>query len=96
MFLHQKCFNVHSSGHKEPQNCNHLMLVDANCDDSVTIPRCPNLVVDLKVALKKKSFTCLRGHFVHPPISKPGCTPGGGGGGGAAGLHGYYFFCCCN
>ena len=28
----------------------HLMLVDANCNDSVTIPRCPNLVVDLKVS----------------------------------------------
>ena len=55
LFLHQKCFNVNSSGHKEPQN-NHLMLVDVNCDDSVTIPRFPNLVVDLKlsVALKKK------------------------------------------
>ena len=38
---------------------NHLMLVDANCDDSVTIPRCPNLVVDLKVsvALKKKKLS---------------------------------------
>ena len=22
LFLHQKCFNVNSSGHKEPQNCN--------------------------------------------------------------------------
>ena len=37
---------------------NHLMLVDANCDDSVTIPRRPNLVVDLKVsvALKKETL----------------------------------------
>ena len=54
---------------------NHLMLVDANCDDSVTIPRCPNLVVDLKVRAH------LRTHFGHPPISNPGSTPGGGGGG---------------
>ena len=37
VFLHQKCFNINSNGHKEPQNC-HLMLVNANCDDSVTIP----------------------------------------------------------
>ena len=22
LFLHQKCLNVNSSGHKEPQNCN--------------------------------------------------------------------------
>ena len=76
--MHQKCFNVNSSGHKEPQNCifNHLMLVDANCDDSVTIPRCPNLVVDLKVSVAlKKIFACLRAHFGHPPISNPGSTP---------------------
>ena len=35
---------------------NHLMLVDVNCDDNVTIPRSPNLVVDLKVSvpLQKK------------------------------------------
>ena len=24
LFLHQKCFNVNSSGHKEPQNCNNF------------------------------------------------------------------------
>ena len=49
---------------------NHLMLVDT-CDDSVTIPRCLNLVVDLKVsvALEKKTFACKRVHFGHPPIS---------------------------
>ena len=43
---------------------NYLMLVE---DDtmSVTIPRFPNLVVDLKVsvALKKKTFAHLRTHF---------------------------------
>ena len=46
---------------------NHLMLVDANCDDSVTIPRCPNLVVDLKgsVALEKK-LACLPEHLGTP------------------------------
>ena len=55
---------------------NHLMLVDANCDDSVTIPRCPHLVVDLKVSVAlKKTFACLRAHFGHPPISSPGSTP---------------------
>ena len=45
---------------------NHLVLVDANCDDSVTIPRCPNLVVDLKVSAAL--FARLRAHFEHPPI----------------------------
>ena len=24
LLLHQKCFNVNSSGHKEPQNCNFV------------------------------------------------------------------------
>ena len=49
-------------------------LVDANCDDSVTIPRCPNLVVDLKVsvALKKKFFTHILGtplfQILDPPL----------------------------
>ena len=41
---------------------------------------------------KKRSFTCLRGHFVHPPISKPGCTPGGGGGGVLPGCMDINFF----
>ena len=55
------------SGHKEVLIFNHLMLVDANCDDSVTIPRCPNLVVDLKVSVAlKKTFACLCAHFWHP------------------------------
>ena len=43
-------------------NLNHLMLVaiDANCDGSVTISKCPNLVVDLKVSVAlKKTFTIL-------------------------------------
>ena len=53
----------------------HLVLVDANCDDSVTIPRCPNLVVDLKVSVAL--FARLRVHFGHPPISNSGSTPGG-------------------
>ena len=63
---------------------NHLMLVDANCDDSVTIPRCPNLVVDLKVsvALKKKlsrTYACILAPPPPPPplpISNPRSTPG--------------------
>ena len=79
LFLHQKYFIVSSSGPKEPQNCNfqpHLMLVDANCDDSVTIPRCPNLVVDFKVSVALKIiFTHLHAHFVHSPIPNPGSTP---------------------
>ena len=56
---------------------NHLMIVDANCDDSVTIPRCPNLVVDLKVsvALKKLSRAYAR-ILGTPPIPYPGSTPG--------------------
>ena len=84
LFLHQKCFNVHSSGHKEPQNCNHLMLVDANCDDSVTIPRCPNLVVDLKVsvALKKKVSHAYVGILCTPLFQSLDALLGGGGGGG--------------
>ena len=53
---------------------NHLVLVDANCDDSVTIPRCPNLVVDLKVSVAlKKNFTRL--HFGHPPYFKSWIHP---------------------
>ena len=68
LFLHQKCFNVNNSGHKEPQNCN-FMLVDANCDDSVTISRCPNLVVDLKVCVAlKKNFRVLTRAFWAPPL----------------------------
>ena len=44
---------------------NHLVLVD----DSVTIPRCPNLVVDLKVSVAlQKNFARLRTHFGHPLI----------------------------
>ena len=46
------------------------MLIDANCDDSVTIPRCPNLDLKVSVALKK-TFAHLRAHFGHPPISDP-------------------------
>ena len=43
---------------------NHLVLVD----DSVTIQRCPNLVVDLKVSVAlQKPFARLRAHFGHPP-----------------------------
>ena len=53
--LHQKCY---ISGHKIVI-FNHLMLVDANCDDSVTISRCLNLVMDLKVSVAlKKIFSC--------------------------------------
>ena len=46
---------------------NHLMLVGANCDDSVTIPRCLNLVMDLKVSVAlKKIFAHLRARFGLP------------------------------
>ena len=79
LFLHQKCSNVKSSGHKEPQIVifNHLMLVDANCDDSVTIPRCPNLVVNFEseCGTEKKlsrAYACILGT---PPISNCGSTP---------------------
>ena len=58
MFLHQ-------NGHKEPQNCN-FQLVDANCDDSVTIPRCPNLVVDLKVSVALEEKKKKRSWFMNP------------------------------
>ena len=63
---------------------NHLMHVDA---DSVTIPRCPNLVVDLKVSValtKKISRAYVRISCTPPPppppisngtISNPGYTP---------------------
>ena len=55
---------------------NHFMLVDANFDDSVTIPRCPNLVVDLKVSVAmKKNFRALTRAFWAPPTSNPGSTP---------------------
>ena len=50
---------------------NHLMLVDASCDDGVTIPRPQNLVVDLKVSVAlKKTFARLCAHFGHPPYFK--------------------------
>ena len=55
---------------------NHLMLVDANCDDSVTIPRCPNLVVDLKVSVAlKKNFHALMHAFWAPPYFKSWIHP---------------------
>jgi hypothetical protein len=58
---------------------NHLMLVDANCNDSVTIPRCPNLVLENECGTgalgTEKEISCVSGHFGHPPISNPGSTP---------------------
>ena len=47
---------------------NHLMLVDANCHDSVTIPRCPNLVTE-----KKLSRAYVRVRILG--TSNPGSTP---------------------
>ena len=62
------------------------MLVDANCDDSVIIPRSPNLVVDLKVSVAlEKNFHRLTRAFWAPPISNPGSTSGLGLGLGLAG-----------
>ena len=78
LFLHQKCYNVNSSGHLKIVIFNYLMLVDANCDDNVTIPRCPNMVVDLKVSVHvahKKNVRALTRAFWAPPISNPGSTP---------------------
>ena len=43
--LHQKCLNINSSGHKEPQNSdfsNHLMLIVMIVS---LYPRCSNLVI---------------------------------------------------
>ena len=54
---------------------NHLMLVDVNCDDSVTIPRCPNLVVDLKVSALKKNFRVHMRTFWAPPYFKSWIHP---------------------
>ena len=55
---------------------NHLMVVDANCDDSVTIPRCPNLVVNLKVSVAlKKNFRVLTRAFWAPPYFKSWIHP---------------------
>ena len=44
-------------------------------------PRCPNVVVDMGVALK-----IFRAHPMHPLISKPGSTPGLGKTNGIASL----------
>ena len=49
---------------------NYLMLVDANCYDSVTIPSCPNLVVDLKVSV------ALKKNLREPPYFKSWIHPG--------------------
>ena len=54
----------------------YLMLVDANCDDGVTIPRCPNLVVDLKVSVTlKNNFCALTRAFWAPPYFKSWIHP---------------------
>ena len=77
-FLHQKCFNVTAVATKSLKIVifNHLMLVDANCDDSVTIPRCQNLVVDLKVNVAlKKNFCALTRAFWAPPYFKSWIHP---------------------
>ena len=58
---------------------NHLMLVDANCDDSVTIPRCPNLVVDLKVSVCGTEKNVLTRAFWAPPYFKSWIQPWRGG-----------------
>ena len=52
---------------------NHVMLVDANCDDSVTIQ--PGCGLESECGTGKKNFVRLRAHFGHPPISNPGSTP---------------------
>ena len=55
-----------------------FMLVDANCDDStsVTIPRCPNLVVHLKVSVAlEKNFHTLIHAFHAPPSFKSRIHP---------------------
>ena len=54
---------------------NHLMLVDANCDDSVTIPRCQNLVVDLKVSVALNKNFCVTHAFWAPPYFKSWIHP---------------------
>ena len=63
LFMHQKCFNVNSSGHKEP-HFNHLMLVDANCDNSkVPKPGC-GLESECGTEKKKKNspaYACILG-----------------------------------
>ena len=63
---------------------NHLMRVDAN--DSVTIPRCPNLGCGLEseCGTEKKNFARILGtplfEILDPPLGGGG---GGGGGGGS-------------
>ena len=56
------------------------MLVDANCDNSVTIPRCPNLVVNLKVSVALKKILALTSAFWAPPYFKSWIHPWPGGG----------------
>ena len=60
--------------------CNHLMLVDVNYDDSVTISRCPNLVqcgLESECGTEKKQLTFAYTRILGtPPISNPGSTPG--------------------
>ena len=71
LFLHQKCLNVNSSGHKEPQNRNFLTISCLLMSIVMIVslcPRCPNLVVGLKASVALKIFSHANARISGTPL----------------------------